>query len=77
MNAVRAIWTNGRIQPSEPVDWPDGIKLLVEPLDPSDERRRLAEIEEPNDPAAIADWIAWVDTIEPQVLSDDERVERV
>ncbi len=32
MNAVSAIWTNGRILPSEPVDWPDGSELLVEPL---------------------------------------------
>jgi hypothetical protein len=27
------------------------------------------------DPKSIADWIAWVDTIEPLEISDDERVE--
>ena len=77
MNAVRAIWTNGWIQPSEPVDWPEGCVLIVKRLGSSEERRGLAEIEGPNDAAAIADWIAWVDTIEPQGLSDEERVERV
>ena len=75
MNAVRAIWTNGRIQASEPVDRPEGCELIVELLDPSDERRGLAEIEGPNDAAAIAAWVAGVATIEPLVLTDEERVE--
>ena len=75
MNTVRAIWTNGRIQPSEPVDWPEGCELIVEPFDPSETIPSLAEVEGPNDPATIAAWVAWVDTIEPLVLSDEERVE--
>jgi len=32
MNAVKATWTNGRILPGEPVDWPDGSELVVEPV---------------------------------------------
>lgn len=30
MNAIKATWTNGRVVPTEPVDWPDDIELLVE-----------------------------------------------
>lgn len=75
MNAVRAIWTNGRIQPSEPVDWPDGCKLLVEPLDPSEESLGLAEVEGPNDPATIAAWVEGVRNLERPEYTDEERAD--
>ena len=74
MNAIKAIWTNGQIVPTEPVDWPEGSELLVEPVLPS-EKIGLDESEWRDDPQSIADWIAWVDTIEPLVLSDAERAE--
>ena len=31
MNAIRATWTNGQILPNEPVAWPEGTKLFIEP----------------------------------------------
>ncbi len=75
MNAVRAIWTNGRILPSEPVDWPEGSELNVEPLG-TVEKIGLDETEWQDDADSIAAWVAWVDTIEPLLLSDEERAER-
>ena len=74
MNTIRATWENGQIVPSEPVDWPEGIALLVEPLATA-EKIGLDESEWRDDAASIAAWVAWVDTIEPLVLSDEERVE--
>ncbi len=74
MNAIKAVWTNGRILPSEPVDWPEGSELLVEPV-AHPEKLGLDESEWRDDPQSIADWIAWVDTIEPLVLSDAERAD--
>jgi hypothetical protein len=74
MNAIKATWTNGQILPTEPVNWPEGSELLVEPLEPS-EKMGLDESEWRDGPEAIAEWIAWVDTIEPLVLGDAERVE--
>ena len=74
MNAIRATWTNGQILPAGPVDWPEGSELLVEPMTPS-ERIGLEEAEWRDDTQSIADWVAWVDTIEPLVLSDPERAE--
>ena len=74
MNAIKATWTNGRIVPAEPVDWPEGIQLLVEPVSAS-ERIGMDESEWRDDAQSIADWIAWVDTIEPLVLTDAERAE--
>ena len=71
MNAVRAIWTNGRILPSEPVDWPEGSKLLVEPLS-TEETIGLDESEWTDDAAALADWEAWIHSIEPLDLTEEE-----
>src|SRR5258708_26602935 len=32
MKATKATWKNGRILPAEPVDWPEGSELVVEPM---------------------------------------------
>ena len=72
MHAIKATWTNGRILPSEPVDWPEGCELLVEPAAPA-EKIGLDESEWRDDAESIAAWVAWVDSIEPPVLSDTER----
>jgi hypothetical protein len=32
MHAIKAVWINGRIVPSEPVDRPEASQLLVESL---------------------------------------------
>ena len=71
MNAVRAIWTNGRILPSEPVDWPDGIQLLVEPVS-AGEKIGLDESDWRDDPGSITDWIVAVEKIEPLVWEPGE-----
>lgn len=34
MNAIKATWTNGQILPSEPVVWPEGTELVIEPAMP-------------------------------------------
>jgi len=60
MNAIKATWTNGQIVPAEPVDWPDGNALLVEPL-PSGEQIGMREEDWSDDPESIAAWIAAVE----------------
>lgn len=74
MNAIRATWTKGQIVPAEPVDWPEGSELRVEPV-PASEKIGMDESEWKDDPQSIAEWIAWVDTIKPLVLSDAEEAE--
>ena len=74
MNAIKATWTKGQIVPAEPVDWPEGSELLVEPV-PASEKIGMDESEWKDDPQSIADWIAWVDTIQPLVLTEEERAE--
>ena len=64
-DSIRAVWTNGHIVPSEPVDWPEGSQLLVEPLSLLYEKVGLDESERDDSPEAIADWIKAVNAIEP------------
>lgn len=74
MNAIKAIWTNGRIVPAEPVDWPEGAELLVEPV-PAGETIGLTEDEWRDDPESIAAWIEAVEKIEPMIWAEGEREE--
>ena len=74
MSAIRATWTNGQIVPAEPVDWPEGSELLVEPVAPA-EKIGLDESEWRDSAEALADWEAWIHTIEPLEYTDAERAE--
>ena len=74
MNAIKATWTNGQILPAEPVNWPEGSQLLVEPM-PAFEKIGMDESEWRDDPQSIAEWIAAVDKIEPMIWAEGEREE--
>jgi hypothetical protein len=73
MNAIKATWKNGRILPAEPVDWPEGSELVVEPMTAAVEKIGLEEAEWQDDAESLADWDAWLQTIEPLALTDEER----
>ena len=75
MHAIKAIWKDGRILPSEPVDWPENSELLVEPVVPYREKFGLTEEEWRDDPASIAAWEAGVRSIETPEFSDQELAE--
>jgi len=65
MNAIKATFTNGRIVPSELVDWPEGSELMVEPVAIGDERFGMREEDWGDDPESIAQWIAAVEKMNP------------
>jgi hypothetical protein len=73
VNAVKATWTNGQILPGEPVNWPEGSELVVEPVDTHGDKTGLDESEWTDDSAAMNDWDSWLTTIEPLVLTPNER----
>lgn len=73
MNSIKAIWTNGQIVPAEPVDWPEGSQLVVEPLARRAAEVGLTEDEWRDDPEAVAAWIAAVEQIEPLVWHEGKR----
>ena len=72
MHAIKATWTNGQIVPAEPVDWPEGSELRVEPVVPKIQKIGLTEEESGDDPESIAAWIAAVEKIEPLIWADGE-----
>ena len=73
MNAIKATWQDGQIRPREPVDWPEGCDLLVEPLPAVTRKVGLDESEWRDDPVSLADWEAWLPTIEPLELTSEEQ----
>jgi hypothetical protein len=75
LQAIKATWINGHILPSEPVDWPEGSELLVEPIAASEQKIGLTEEEWRDDPESIAAWIAGVRSIERPEYTAEERAE--
>jgi hypothetical protein len=61
MKSIQAIWINGQIIPTQPVDWPEGTALAVEPIEsaasPEDMTDLLAD-----DPDSIRRWLVWLDS---------------
>jgi hypothetical protein len=72
MNAIKATWKNGQIVPDVPVSWPEDCRLIVEPL-PAEERIGIDESEWRDDPESLADWEAWLKTIESLELTPEEQ----
>jgi hypothetical protein len=67
MKPIHAIWQNGRIVPTQPIDWPEGTALVVEPVDSDTEGDLLGDT-----PESIARWLAWYDTLEPLIFTPEE-----
>jgi hypothetical protein len=74
VNAVKATWTNGQILPAEPVDWPEGSELVVEPVNGA-ASIGLTESEWREDGNSIAEWEKWVRSVQPLEYTDEERAE--
>src|SRR5690242_12529713 len=74
MKAIHAIWKDGRIVPTQPVDWPDGTALSVEPLEGSSVAETEGELSG-GDPVSISRWIADFDALPPLRMSDAEEAE--
>jgi hypothetical protein len=73
MRAIHAIWKDGRIVPTQPVDWPDGTALSVEPIEEPQEGELEGDLMG-DDPASIARWLAWYDSLEPLIFTAEEEV---
>jgi hypothetical protein len=74
MTAIKATWKNGQIVPDEKADWPDGCRLIVEPI-PQDETLGLREEDWLDTPEAIAEWLTWYDSLEPLEFTPAERAD--
>jgi hypothetical protein len=72
VNEIHATWKDGRIVPDGPVDWPEGCRLRIEPDPVQAGSGRCDEDDWSNTPEAIADWLAWYDSLEPLVFTAEE-----
>lgn len=64
MPVVHATWKNGQIVPDEPVNWPDGARLVVDALSVN-EISLVREDDWPTDAQSIAQHLVLMDQIEP------------
>jgi hypothetical protein len=71
MNAIKATWKNGQIVPDGKAEWPEGCRLLVEPI-PAEQTFGLREEDWPDTPEAVADWLRWYDALEPLEFTPEE-----
>jgi hypothetical protein len=64
MKTIRTVIHDRRIEVPAPEECPDGTEVLVEVV-PVTDKIGLDESEWRNDADALADWAAWIGTIEP------------
>jgi hypothetical protein len=72
VNAIKAIVKDRRIALDVPDDWPEGTEVVIEPLTQS---IGLREEDWPATPEAIADWMAWYESLEPLIFTPEEESE--
>jgi len=71
MKAISAIWIDGQIVPTQPIDWPEGTEVTVEPIVGGPAALAQGDILG-DDPESVARWLAWFDSLEPLELTPEE-----
>lgn len=69
---MKGIIRNGRVETDEPINLPDGTELLI-----SVQNGKEGDTEEgwDNSPEAIADWLAWCDSLQPLKITAEEQAD--
>jgi hypothetical protein len=65
MNSIKTTVRNRRIELDAPNEIPDGTEVLVDVIRIGAEKIGIDESEWRDDPESLADWQAWLKTIEP------------
>jgi hypothetical protein len=74
MSGITGTWKAGRVVLDQAVDWPDGRRVLVEPV-PAEDCPGLREEDWSDTPEAIAQWLQWYDSLEPLEMTPAEEAE--
>jgi predicted DNA-binding antitoxin AbrB/MazE fold protein len=74
VNAIKATYRNGLFVPDQPVDWPEGKRVVIAPADYPG-LNGIAEAEQANDPESIARWLAELEAIPPLEMTAEEEVQ--
>jgi hypothetical protein len=72
LDAIRATVKSGRLELDAPPGWPDGTQVLIEPAT-TGPVIGIDESQWRDDPDSLADWDAWIKTIEPFGLTSEEQ----
>lgn len=72
MTSIRAVVHDRRIELTVPDDIPDGAEVLIDLRPVAPAKIGLSEAEWRDDAEALADWVAWLDTIEPVAFAADD-----
>jgi hypothetical protein len=74
MNEIEGTFRSGQIVPDQPVDWPEGCRVLIQPVSATQSPVGMSE-EEQSDPTKIAEWLARFDALEPLELTPEDEAE--
>lgn len=71
MSTIKATWKSGYIVLDDPVDWPDGLRLLIAPVPSQPDLGRGGD-DGPMTPEEITHTLAAMDRIEPMELTAEQ-----
>jgi hypothetical protein len=74
MKAIMGTIRNGQIVADQPVEWPDGCRVIIEPA-AKEETLGIGEEDWPTTPETLAEWLAWFDSLEPVALAPEEEAD--
>lgn len=72
MKMIEGTIRNGQIIADQPVPWPDGCRVVIEPVEKKEETLGIREEDWPTDPEGIARLVALMDQIEPLEMTAEE-----
>lgn len=71
MKTIMGTVRNGQIVADQPVEWPEGSRVVIEPA-ADEETLGIREEDWPTDPEGIARHLALMDQIEPLEMTPEE-----
>jgi hypothetical protein len=71
MAAIKGTLKNGTVVLDRPIDWPEGSRVRVEPIEQG-VPLGIRDEDWPTDPASIADLLARMDKVEPFEMTPEE-----
>jgi hypothetical protein len=73
MITMKTTVREGRIELKAPDELPDGTEVIIEVTPVQPDKIGIDESEWRDDPETLADWEAWLKTLEPVELTAEER----
>lgn len=74
MKTILGTVRNGQIVADQTVEWPEGFRVVIKPV-ANGEMLGIREEDWPTTPEALADWLAWFDSLEPIELTPEEEAD--